>query len=161
MATEKELLEAKNVYETICSALDQMGWEYERRVDDFMISTGMNGNNTNHALLFVVEPEKNLVYLLNLCVDAKLEKCVDFAVAISVVNDALISGYFKYNFASNNLFFKIVNSYQDSYLSPMLFRQMIDISTSTVEHYINKLNALNNGEISTSDFAAWCYGGEN
>ncbi len=153
---EKEMKQAKSVYETICNSLDARGWHYKREEDDLIIRCGARGEDLPMDMIFHVNARAQVVSLISpLPYKIKEEKRVEAALAICVANYGLINGSFDYDLSDGSIHFRVVSSYRESILGTELFDYMVGITVHTVDEYNDKFLMVSNGMMSFEQFLEW------
>lgn len=153
MADNKNLLHAKHAYETLCTAIDNIGWKYNKIEDELKIMLGVGGDDLPMAFLIIVDADRQLVRVLSLLpFKMNEDKRVDGAIATTVVNYALPDGCFCYDVLEGHIMYKITSSFKESLVGEELFKYLISISCYAVDKYNDRFEKLNNGEISISEF---------
>ena len=161
MADEKQLKQAKLVYETLCQCLDSMGWTYDRNDGELTVYTGAAGRDIPIELNLRVDPIRHLVTVLSkIPVEQNNATAVDLSVTVSAINNHLVDGSFDYNM-TDVLVFRLTSSYLDSLLSEDLFQYMICIACRTVDDYNKILSLVSKGEMTFEDVIKKIYGDTN
>lgn len=152
MATEKELRQAKIVFDTLCEMMDNNNWKYDAVEEDLMIRTGAGGDDLPIHIRIHVEPERQLVTFLSEQ-DFQIGEghTIDMALAVTAINYKLVDGSFDYNPLSDALFFRVTTSYRESLLGHDLFEYMLFIVCKTVDDYNDKLAKIADGSMSLMD----------
>lgn len=153
MADTQKYASAKDAYNTLCKALDNIGWKYKRMDDELKIMFGVNGDDIAMNFLIIVDADRQLVRLLSL-LPFKMDenKRVEGAIATCVVNYLLADGSFDYDIEEGNILFRLTSSFRESLLSEELFNYMVSVSCHTVDRYNDQFFAINNGDITITEF---------
>ncbi len=153
MAEEKDLKQAKVVFDSVCQMLDGEGWKYDRNDAELRIDTGVKSDDLPIKLIIRVDAERQLVTLLSHIPFAVAEdKLVELAIAVSVVNNRLVDGCFDYNILSGDIFFRITNTYRESILGEDMFRYMLYAACNMIDEYNDKFLMIAKGVISLEQF---------
>ncbi len=152
MAEEKEIKQAKAVYDTLCGMLQAEDWHYEGDDDNFKILCGARGEDIPMEVHIHVDPERQIVTLLSeLPFSVPEEKRVEMAIAISAVNYALVDGNFDYNFMDGTVLFRMTSSYRESLIGKDVLKYMLYVSCKIVDDYNDKFLMMTKGEMSLED----------
>ncbi len=153
MAEEKDILQAKAAYKTLCDALDHNGWHYEKKEEQFIIECGAQGEDLPMHVTVMVSPDRLMVNLLShLPFTIPEEKRVDVAIAVTTVNNRLVDGSFDYDIGRGHLFFRMNNSIRESNISEEVFMYLILCSCQTIDNYNDKLLMLIKGTLTLEQF---------
>jgi hypothetical protein len=153
---EKEMKQAKIVYETICKSMDDRGWHYKREEEDMVIRCGARGDDLPMDIIIHVNTKAQVVSLISpLPYKIKEDKRVEAALAICVANYGLVNGSFDYDLSDGSIHFRVVSSYRESILGTELFDYMIGISVHTVDKYNDKFLMISSGMMSFEQFLEW------
>ena len=148
-----DIIHARNVYETLCSALDHRGWRYQKEADDLVVMFGVNGDDLPMKFLIMIDSERQLIRLLSpLTFNFDDDKKVDAAIACCVASYKMAAGSFDCDLASGRVTFRMTSAFENSTVSEELFNYLIDCSCAMVEEYNDKFEAISKGDISISDF---------
>jgi len=153
MAEELDMIKAKEVYDTIVSMMDAIGWKYEKHEEDLVIKSGAQGDDLPMDLLLIVDPKSQIVQLISrMPFNVPEDKRFDAAVAICVANYGLKDGSFDYDINDGEIRFRLTSSYRESILSKELFVYMIGVSIGTIDQYNDKFFMLSKGVMSIQQF---------
>ena len=153
MATEKEKKKALNVYEQMCTMLDNKGFKYTRHDDDLVISCTVRGEDIPMDMLIFVHEEQQLVRILSpMPFDVPEDKRFDMAVAVCVANYGIIDGSSDYDLSDGDLRFRLTSSFRESILSEDLLEYMFMVSAVTTDRYNDKFMMLAKGMMSIEQF---------
>lgn len=143
---------AKNVYESVCSALDGMNIKYNKIEKDLVILFGHRGEDMNHDLLMVVNAQQEAIQLIEkLPFEIDPAKSNEVASAVCLANENLLTGGFRYDLEST-LTYKVTQLYSGSLIGEETIKRMLLALVFTVEDYDDKFMALNKGYLKVSDF---------
>lgn len=152
MADEKDLMQAKIMFDTLCEMLDEREWHYKKFDEDFSIECGAQGDDLPMDIRMEVDADRMLVALYSkLPFSVPEDKRVDVSLAVSAINYTMIDGSFDYNFMNGNLLFRLTTSFRDSMISTAALSYMLSVSCGTVDEYNDKLFMLIKGVMSLED----------
>lgn len=153
MADNMQLMYARSAYHTLCKALDNVGWNYQRKDDEFKIMFGVNGDDIPMNFLVIVDAERQLIRLLSLLpFQMNEDKRIEGAVATCAINYLLADGSFDFDIEEGHVMFRMTNTFRGSIIGEELVNHMVSVACFTVDKYNDMLSALNDGSISLSDF---------
>ena len=159
MADSKQLKQAKNAYSTLCSMLDNRGWNYDKNENELSISCMVQGKDLPFKILFNIDTDHSLINLFSyLNLKIPTEKLVNTAVAVNIINSVLVDGSFDYDILNGNILFRLTSSYRDSLISEKAFEYILNVSCSTVDLYNDKLDALLKDEYTTEELYSFTRG---
>ena len=151
----KKLEHAKEVYTTLCSALDDRNWKYEKDEDKLLVHFSVSGDDLPMRFVMVVDADRQLVRLLSqLPVVFGEDKRMDGAIACCAVTNKLANGSFDYDFATGKVVFRMTQTIRGSSIGPELLNYMVNCSAVTVDNYNDKLFAISKGFLDVTDFLA-------
>lgn len=143
----------KTVYNTLCAALDEIGWKYKKHDEDLVVNFGVNGEDLPIAFVIVVDDERDLIRCFSgLPFNFPEDKRLDGCVAVSSVNYTMVSGSFDYDISDGSVTFRLINSYKGCTVDQELFTFIVDLTCAVVDKYNDKFFALSKGMISIEDF---------
>lgn len=155
MAEEKNLAQARTVFETICRTLEQHQWQYRKDEEKLTIECGAQGEDLPMELTIKVDAERMLTMLVShLPYVIQEDKRLDIAVAVSLINYALVDGCFDYDVASGHLFFRMTSSFVESTISEEVFTYMLFCSCQTIDQFNDQILLLSKGMMSMEQFMA-------
>lgn len=153
MADNKQMMFAKEAFDTLCKAIDNIGWKYKRMDDELKIMLGVGTDDLPVNILIIVDAERQLVRMLSLLpFEMKEDKRVEGAVATCFINYLLADGSFDYDVETGHIMFRLTSSFRESLLGEELFKYMISILCHTVDKYNDQLADLNDGKINIDEF---------
>lgn len=153
MATDKELKQARAAFDTLCSALDNNDWRYQKNEENMTISCGARGDDLPIDIRIEVDAERMLVMLLSqLPFTAPEDKRTEMAIAVSVINNMLVDGSFDYDIRSGRMVFRISSSFRESLLGERAFMYILLCSCKTVDDFNDKLMMLAKGMLTLDQF---------
>lgn len=153
MAEEKNLIQAKAVFDSFCRTLDSHDWHYQKDESELSIECGAQGEDLPMKLNIYVDADRMLVMLLShLPFAIQEDKRLDVAIAVSAINNILVDGCFDYNVGSGHLCFRMTNSFIESTLGEDVFSYMLFCSAQTIDEYNDKILMLAKGMLSMEQF---------
>lgn len=155
MADEKDLMQALEVYKTLCEALDDKGWRYKKNEEKLEIECGVQGEDLPMDIRVWANPDRGIITLLShMPFVVPQDKRLDAAVAVSVANNILVDGCFDYDIKDGHLFFRMTNSFRESRIGKDLLDYMILCSLQTIDDFNDKFLMLSKGLMSIDQFLA-------
>ena len=156
MIEEKDLRQAKMVYETICSTLTARNWKFTRHDDDLTITCGARGDDLPMDIVIIVNQTAQVVSLYSvLPFNVKENARVDAALAVCIANYGLVNGSFDYDVSDGEIRFRMVSSFRESILGEELFDYMLMCSAITIDKYNDKFLMISNGMWNIEQFIKW------
>ena len=155
MVDENKIALAKEVYDTLCAAIDRRDWKYGKDDDKLTVYFGVSGDDIPMQFIMIVDAERQLVRLLSpMAFKMSESKRIEGAVATCAASFGLPDGSFDYDISDGTISFRMTASFRNSRIGDGLFQYMISCSCSTVDKYNDKFLSLNEGVISITDFIA-------
>ena len=152
MVDARQMKQAKMAYARLCEMLEKRGWKYDKNEEEMSITSGAKGEDLPVDILMKVDGERMLVALYSkLPYVVPEDKRVELAIAISVINNALVDGCFDYNPFNGNIVFRLTTSIMESHISKEAFEYMLLVSCQTVDIYNDKLLMVIKGVMSLED----------
>ena len=153
MAEEKDLTQAKFVFDNICEMLDDDGWKYKKDEEKLSVAFGMKGEDLPMEVKIYVRPQINIVELYShMPFKVKEDKRVDMAVAVSVINNTMVEGNFDFNIKTGTLLFRSTLCFDDSVILKDSYKFMLALSLGMVDEYNDKFLMLSNGIFTLEKF---------
>ncbi|MBR5123605.1 MAG: YbjN domain-containing protein [Clostridia bacterium] len=150
---EYDMKKAAEVYDTLCSMLDNIGWKYDKVEEKLMIKSGVKGEDLPIDFLVIVKPNNEVVqFISSLPFNMPEDKRVEGALAICAANYGMVNGSFDYDLSDGQILFRLTTSYRDSQLSEALFEYMIMVSASTIDKYNDRFFMLAKNMITLEKF---------
>lgn len=153
MADEVKMKFAKQVFETICAALDDRKWTYKKDEDKLSIWFGVNGDDIPMQLVFVVDAKRQIV-----CMSSPLpfkmseDKRIEGAVAVCMASYGMADGSFDYDIADGSIAFRATETFEGCQLGKGVFDYMINLTCAMVDRYNDKFLALSKGLVDITAF---------
>lgn len=153
MVEEKKIALAKQVYKTLCDAIDRMEWHYEKEEDGLIVHFAVNGDDIPMHFILIVDAERQLVRLMSPMPFKMSEaKRMEGAIATCVASYGLVDGSFDYDLADGTIVFRMTASFRESLVGEGLFQYMISCSCVKVDDYNDQFLAIDKGLLSITDF---------
>ena len=146
-------IELKRVYQTICSALEEMDIPYEKKEEDLTVKatfTTEEGSTTFAILIGTKWDYIEIVSFLPFTCDKS--KFIDLSLAISATNSTLADGNFWLDITDGVSAFKLIAVCQDSLISTGLVKYMIEMTLYTVNEYGYKFYKLANDKMTLQEY---------
>lgn len=151
MTNDEKLQAAKKVYSIVCDALDGEGWQYEKnedrlsveaitKGDDFPITFYMKAHEKTGALTFVSKMPFVIPH----------DKRMDVALAICMINDSIVNGFFDFNIPNGEVYFRMSSTFIGVEMSKEVPVYLLYSSCSTVDRYNDVLFMISKGMMSLS-----------
>lgn len=155
MADEKKIALAKNVYNTLCAAIERREWRFDKDEENLVVHFGVSGDDIPMQFIMVVDAERQLIRLLSpMAFKMSESKRMDGAIATCVASFGLADGSFDYDLADGTIVFRMTASFRESSIGEGLFQYMISCSCAVVDEYNDKFLAIDKGLMSITDFIA-------
>ena len=146
---------AKEVYSTLCAALDKREWHYEKDEEKLVVHFSVGGEDIPMKFIIAVDAERQLVRVMSpLPFKFSEEKRMDGAIATCVASFGLADGSFDYDISTGLVVFRMTATYRESKLGDGLFQYMISCSSVMVDEFNDKFLAIEKGLLSIGDFIA-------
>lgn len=152
MSEEKELKQAKDVFNALCTMLDERSWHYKKDEANLTISCGAQGDDLPIELYVKVDIKRQLVSLLSrMPFTVPEERRTALAVAVSKANYGLVDGSFDYNYLNGNIVFRLTSSYRESLIGKEMLEYMIFCSCYTIDEYNDKFLAVTKNDMTLDE----------
>lgn len=153
MADERKIKAAKATYDVLCKKLDDMNWKYDKIEENYVIKSGVRGDDLPIEFIIAVEPDTQIVRLLSkLSFDIAEEKRIDAAIAVCAANNGLVAGNFDYDILKGEIIFRMTNDFRESLLSGEVFEFMIIVGTEIIDRYNDRFFMLSKGMLKVEEF---------
>lgn len=151
---EKKLSEAKIVFKTLCSALDNRKWRYDADESNLVVRTSAVGDDLTIKLFIKVDANRSVMFLkspLPFAVDERNKN--DLILATTIANWTMLNGMFEMDLEKGYVGFKAVAPFMESLISERLCNYLVDVSCRMVDIYNDKLDDVAKGKMSVEEFA--------
>lgn len=153
MADEKNLALAKEVYETLCQAIENRNWTCEKEEDKLLVHFSVNGDDIPMKFIIVVDVKRQLITSLSpLPFTMSEEKRIDGAIAACVASFGMVDGSFDYDLSNGRISFRMTASFRDSKIGDGLFQYLMSCSCAMVDKYNDQFLAIDKGILSIAEF---------
>ena len=153
MANEREMQQAKAVFEVFCNALKEDDWSFEPLNDELSIYLGVKGENLNMDLGIMVQEGKQTVSVMSqLPFEVIEDRRMEMAIAICMANGRVACGLFDYDISDGTILFRLSHSFNDCPLTKGLAKALVLKVCSIVDLYYDRLRALGTGVIDLERF---------
>lgn len=153
MADEKKMELAKQVYATLCTAIDKREWNYQKDEEKLVAYFGVNGDDIPMQFILVVDAERQLIRVMSpLPFKMSESKRMEGAIATCVASYGMADGSFDYDLSDGTIVFRMTASFRESLIGEGLFQYLISCSCAMVDAYNDKFLAIDKGLLSITDF---------
>ncbi|MBO5231501.1 MAG: hypothetical protein J6B88_02655 [Clostridia bacterium] len=153
MADEKKIELAKQVYSTLCAAIEKRNWNFEKDEEKLVVFFGVSGEDIPMKFVLIVDAERQLVRLMSpLPFNMSEAKRLDGAIATCVATFGMADGNFDYDLATGEVMFRLTASFRNSVVGEGLFQYMISLSCAVVDKYNDQFLAIDKGVLDINDF---------
>ncbi len=155
MTDDRAVKMAKATYDVMCGKLDEMGWKYEKYEEDFVIKSGVRGDDLPIEFIIVVNPDTQIVrYMSKMPFNIGEDKRIDAAIAVCAANNGLVDGNFDYDVLTGEIVYRMTANFRESLLSGDVFEYMVIVSSKIVDKYNDRFLMLSKGMLSVEQFLA-------
>lgn len=153
MSDEKNMERAKQVYNTLCEAIENREWEYKKDEDKLLVYFGVQGDDLPMQFILIVDGERQLIRLLSPMPYAMSEdKRIEGALATCAASYSMPDGSFDYDLSDGSIIFRMTASFRESLIGEGLLQYMISMSCTAVDIYNDQFLAIDRGLMEISDF---------
>ena len=151
--SEIKMERAKKVYATLCEALDERNWKYEKVDDDLLVHFSVNGDDLPIQYIIFVDVDRQLIRLLShMSFDISEDKRIDGAIATCHATYGLRDGSFDYDLSDGKIVYRMTSAFLDNEVPVSVIQYMIDFTGAVVDKYNDKFFALNKGFLTIEKF---------
>lgn len=155
MAEENKVTLAKQVYKTLCDAIEKREWNFGKDEEKLVVHFGVNGDDIPMQFILVVDAERQLIRVMSpLPFKMSEAKRMEGAIATCVASYGMADGSFDYDLSDGTIVFRMTASFRESLIGEGLFQYLISCSCAMVDEYNDKFLAIDKGLLSISDFIA-------
>ncbi len=155
MADERIELTEK-VYATLCSALDNRNWTYEKIEDDKekpAVYFGVGGDDIPMKFFVIVDSRMQIIRVTSpLPFKFCEEKRVEGAIAIGMATSVIANGCFDYDITDGSVAYRITSVFRDSVIGEELINYLINCACALIDRFNDKFLAIDKGVLSVEDF---------
>lgn len=153
MADEKTEKRAREVFETVCAAIEDHKWHYQKDEKEKVALFTVVGDDLPMAFVVQVDEERQLVRLAS-----KLPFTFDTARRLegsrvtNFINYKMVDGCFDFDCKEGLIAYRMTTSFRDSLISKELLIFMVEVACYTVDRYNDSLLMVSKGKMSVEDF---------
>lgn len=149
---EKNIIQARAVYKTLCAMLDEDDWHYDADAENLTVKCSARGEDLPIDIRIIIDPDLLVIILLSeLPFSVAKEKRDVMAVAVAGANYRLADGSFDYNYAGGNITFRLTSSFNNSLISKELIKYMVYVSCATVDEFNDKFYDITRREMTLEE----------
>ncbi len=150
---QRKISQANVVFSTLCTALDNKKWAYNRDNENLIVRTSAVGDDLSMKLFIKVDAERELMYLKSpMPFKVCQEKIHDVETALSIANWSMLNGCFEMDRHDGYCGFKLVVVFMESLISESVCKYLINMSCNMVDKYNDKLYAVAQGRMTIEEF---------
>lgn len=153
MADVNKQVLAKDVYESLCMAMERRGWHFERDDERLIIHFGVSGEDIPMKFILIVDAERQMIRLMSpMPFKFAEDRRMEGAIAACVASFGMADGSFDYDISDGSMVFRMTACYRESLIGEGLFHYMIECSCAMVDKYNDQFLAISKGLMSINDF---------
>lgn len=155
MADENKMLLAKQVFQTLCDAIERRKWTFEKNNEELVAHFQVSGDDIPMEFILFIDAERQLIRLLS-PIPFKINeaKRMEGAVACCAASFGMADGSFDYNLSDGSIVFRMTASFDGCVIGEGLFQYMISCACAMIDKYNDRFLAIDKGLIDISDFFA-------
>ena len=155
MVDEKKMELAKQVYQTLCEAIERREWNFGKDEEKLLVHFGVSGDDIPMQFILIVDAERQLIRLMSpMPFKMSESKRMEGAIATCAASFGMADGSFDYDLSDGTIVFRMTASFRESLIGEGLFQYMISCSCAMVDKYNDQFLALYKGIMSITDFIA-------
>ena len=155
MVDEKKMELAKQVYQTLCEAIERREWNFGKDEEKLLVHFGVSGGDNPMQFILIVDAERQLIRLMSpMPFKMSESKRMEGAIATCAASFGMADGSFDYDLSDGTIVFRMTASFRESLIGEGLFQYMISCSCAMVDKYNDQFLALDKGIMSITDFIA-------
>ncbi len=155
MVDEKKMELAKQVYQTLCEAIERREWNFGKDEEKLLVHFGVSGDDIPMQFILIVDAERQLIRLMSpMPFKMSESKRMEGAIATCAASFGMADGSFDYDLSDGTIVFRMTASFRESLIGDGLFQYMISCSCAMVDKYNDQFLALDKGIMSITDFIA-------
>lgn len=145
--------EALIVYNTLCSTLDNMKWNYNKEEENLIVRTFAVGDDLTMKLYMKVDSERSVMYLKSgMPFSAPMDRIDIMTKAVIIANWAMLNGSFEMDISDGYIAFKLVVPFMESIISEKVCHYMINISCRMIDTFNDKFKKLAEDKMTLDEF---------
>lgn len=153
METEQQKNEAKEMYKTMCDALDEIGWNYEKDEKTLNVTMGVDCETVSINLMSFVDEESSTICTLSILpFSVPSSRVIDVIVVIGMINCTLIDGRFTFT-TGGNITYSTCMGYKNSFISKEAVEYLVYVSCAALDAYSDMLMAVAEDRMSIMEAA--------
>lgn len=150
---DTKLQDARRVYNTLCSMLNNIKWNYDRDDEQLTVKTSAIGDDLKIPLRIYVSADRQVMYVKSpMPFSVSEDKRQLLGNAIHIANYSMLNGCFEYDLSDGYIGFKIVVPFSQSIISEDVCHYMVMLSCQMVDKYNDKFLMLLNGKMTLDEF---------
>ena len=151
---DKKMMElAKQVYRTLCKAIEKRKWNFGKDEEKLLVHFSVNGDDIPMQFILIVDAERQLIRVMSpLPFKISESKRIEGAIATCAASFGMADGSFDYDLSDGTIVFRMTASFIESLIGEGLFQYMISCSCAMVDKYNDQFLALDKGIMSITDF---------
>lgn len=155
MVDEKKMELAKQVYQTLCDAIERREWNFGKDEEKLLVHFGVSGDDIPMQFILIVDAERQLIRLMSpMPFKMSESKRMEGAIATCAASFGMADGSFDYDLSDGTIVFRMTASFRESLIGEGLFMYLISCSYVMVDKYNDQFLALDKGVMSITDFIA-------
>lgn len=155
MIDEKKMELAKQVYKTLCYAIERREWKFGKDEEKLLVHFGVSGDDIPMQFILVVDAERQLIRLMSPMPYKMSEgKRMEGAITTCAASYGMADGSFDYDLSDGEIVFRMTASFRESLIGEGLLQYMISCSCAMVDKYNDQFLAIDKGLMSITDFIA-------
>lgn len=153
MSAENKNDFAKSIFDTLCNAIERMGWNYKKDEKEPVVYFGVSDDDLQMQFAIIIDEKRQLIRLLSpMPYKMSEEKRMEGVVATCMASYKMVDGNFDYDLSDGSIVFRMTVSFRESIIGEGLFQYMIACSCAMVEEYGKQFLAIDKGTVSISEF---------
>ena len=129
MVDEKKMELAKQVYQTLCDAIERREWNFGKDEEKLLVHFGVNGDDIPMQFILIVDAERQLIRVMSPLPFKMSElKRMEGAIATCAASFGMADGSFDYDLSDGTIVFRMTASFRESFIGEGLFQYLISCS---------------------------------
>ncbi|MCR5207211.1 MAG: YbjN domain-containing protein [Eubacterium sp.] len=144
---------ALEVYNNLCFAIENRGWQYSKNEKDLSVTLEVTGDDLPMRFIITVDAPLQLVTLRSpFPFEIPENKRAEGAVAVRAISDAISNGSFDYNADNGKITYRLTVTFREGVAGEALLNDMINCACALVDMYNDKLLEFSKGYIELGEF---------
>lgn len=135
MAANETEKRAQSVYRTLCQALDDRKWVYQKDEENNRVRVTVTGEDLPMTLNITVDAPGELVKIHSTLFKISEERRVEAALVICAINYRLVDGCFDYDLRDGEVLFRQVSCYTGGIVGKGMIDYMLRCALSTIDDF--------------------------